>query len=239
MVPICPNLAFVKVAPIRRFILMACCATWAGGPLQGFPAEFAGRFDEWISVQTRLESWSGGFLQTRMLKVLSQPLVSTGRVWVASDRFRWELGQPPQTIALRQSNLLMIIYPRLKRAEKYALNAVPPGPIKDAMGLLDATLPRDRASMEDKFRLVSARETNSLIQMILEPKSAAARKFMGEILIAFRTNDFSMALTQLKFADGSVLRNDFTNVVLNAPIQPELFEARLPADFSVVEPLNQ
>ena len=193
----------------------------------------------WFSVQTNLQSWSADFTQTRLLKVLAQPLVSTGKVWVAPDRFRWELGQPPQTIALRQPDQLMIIYPRLKRAEKYPLSNAPPGPIKDALALLDASLPRDRAAMEARFRLVSATQTNSMLHLMLQPRSASARKFIAEIQLEFRTNDFSIAATEMRFSDGSALRNDFTNVVMNPALEPAKFEASLPPDFSTVEPLRR
>ena len=87
------------------------------------------QFNRWFAAQTNLQSWSADFTQTRSLKVLSQPLVATGKVWVTvPNRFRWELGQPAQTIVLRQPDQLLIIYPRLKRAEKYSLSGVPPGP---------------------------------------------------------------------------------------------------------------
>jgi outer membrane lipoprotein-sorting protein len=43
----------------------------------------------------------------------------------------------------------------------------------------------------------------------------------------------------MKFADGSKLHNDFTNVVLNQPIEAKMFEAELPADYTVVEPLKK
>jgi outer membrane lipoprotein-sorting protein len=198
-----------------------------------------GLLGEWIAVQTNLQSWSADFTQTRSLKVLAQPLISTGKVWVAPNRFRWELGQPAQTIALRQPDQLVIIYPRLKRAEKYPLSGVPPGPVKDAFALLDASLPRDRAAMEDRFNLMSAAQTNSTLQVTLQPKSASARKFITEIRIAFRTNDFAIAMTEMEFADGSSLRNDFTNVVLNPPIAPEKFELALAPDVTVVEPLRR
>jgi outer membrane lipoprotein-sorting protein len=202
-------------------------------------ADTDAQFDKWFEVQTNLHSWSADFTQTRSLKVLSQPLVSTGEVWVTPGEFRWELGQPVQTIVLRQPDQLLIIYPRFKRAEKYPLDGVPSGPIKDALALLDATLPRDRATMEKNFRLLSATETNSILQMTLEPRSDSARKFISEIVIGFHTNDFSIVATEMKFADGSSLRNDFTNVVLNQPIDPTQFEAKLPPDYSVVEPLKQ
>jgi outer membrane lipoprotein-sorting protein len=202
-------------------------------------ANLDAQVDRWFTAQTNLQSWSANFTQTRSLKVLSQPLVAAGKVWVTPGQFRWELGQPAQTIALRRPDQLLIIYPRLKRAEKYGLKGVPPGPLKDALGLLDVSLPRDRATMEGRFRLLSASETNAALQVTLEPRSAAARKFIRQILICFRTNDFSIAATEMKFADGSSLRNDFTDVILNPPIDPALFESKVGPDVTVVEPLGQ
>jgi outer membrane lipoprotein carrier protein len=240
MVSIRSDLAEKRVARIRR--VGWCCASVLLGVAATVSraADSDAMFNRWFEVQTNLQSWSADFTQTRSLKVLSQPLVATGKVWVSvPGKFRWEIGQPAQTIALGQPDQLFIIYPKLKRAEKYSLSGVPSGPLKDALALLDASLPRDRATMEERFRLLSATETNAILQMTLEPKSVSARKFIGEILIGFRTNDFSIAVTQMKFADGSSLRNDFTNAVLNQPIDPGLFEAKLAPDFTVVEPLRR
>ena len=202
-------------------------------------ADYDAQFNKWFEVQTNLQSWSADFTQTRSLKVLAQPLVSTGKVWVKPGEFRWELGQPAQTIVLRRPDQLLIIYPRLKRAEKYPLDAVPTGPMRDALALLDASLPRDRATMEKSFQLLSVVATNATLQMTLQPRSEAARKFIGQIVIGFHTNDFTIAVTEMKFADGSKLHNDFTNVVLNQPIEPKMFEADLPSDFTVSEPLKK
>jgi len=202
-------------------------------------ADYDAQFNQWYEVQTNLQSWAGDFTQTRTLTVLNQPLISHGKVWVKPGEFRWELGQPAQTIVLRTPAQLLIVYPRLKRAEKYPLDAVPTGPMKDALSLLDASLPRDRATMEKSFALLSAMETNSILQMTLQPRSEAARKFIGQIVIGFRTNDFTIAITEMKFADGSKLHNDFTNVVLNQPIEAKMFEAELPADYTVSEPLKK
>ena len=201
--------------------------------------DYDAQFNKWFEVQTNLQSWSGDFTQTRTLTVLNQPLVSQGKVWVKRGEFRWELGQPAQTIVVRTPDQLLIVYPRLKRAEKYPLGAVPTGPMKDALALLDASLPRDRAAMEQNFRLVSAALTNSILQMTLQPRSEAARKFIGEVIIGFHTNDYIIASTEMKFADGSKLHNDFANVVVNQPPDPKLFEADLPADYTVSEPLKQ
>jgi outer membrane lipoprotein-sorting protein len=196
--------------------------------------------DAWFSAQTNLHSFTADVIQTRTLKVLSQPLVSTGKVWVViPNRFRWEIGQPAQTIALRQPDTLFLIYPRLKRAEKYPLNDNQPGPWRDALALLEASFPRSRADLESHFRVVAVTQTNANWELMLQPKNTQARRMMAEIGITVRTNDFSLAATEMKFADGSRIRNDFTNVVLNPVLGEAIFDAKLEAGVTVVEPLRQ
>jgi outer membrane lipoprotein-sorting protein len=196
--------------------------------------------DQWIAAQTNLHTWSADVVETRALKTLSQPLVSTGKVWVAMpNRFRWELGQPAQTIVLRQPDQLFIIYPRLKRVEKYPLNGNSSGPWRDALALLDASFPRSRADLDSHFQLLSVIQTNGIIQLRLQPRSQAARKFMSEISVGVHTNDFSPASTELKFSDGSIMRNDFSHGIINPPLDASLFETNSDTNFTVVEPLRQ
>ena len=239
MVSLCPHLAgCADEQPLSRRLLAlaALCLLTADATAQ--PS--ATLLDRWIAAQTNLHTWTADCIQTRSLKVLSQPLVSRGKVWVmAPNRFRWELGQPAQTIALRQPDQLLILYPRLKRAEKYPLGGAQPGPWKDALALLEASFPRSRADLESHFRVLSMTETNSMMQVTLQPRSATARKFMAEIQVDVSTNGFSPIATELRFSDGSSMRNDFTNVVLNAPFGEDLFEAKLDSSISVVEPLRQ
>jgi outer membrane lipoprotein-sorting protein len=202
-------------------------------------ADLDSTLDRWCAAQTNIQTWSAELTQTRSLKVLAQPLVSTGKLWVAMpNRFRWELGAPAQTIALRQPNQLVLIYPRLKRAEKYPLDGAQAGPWKDALALLDASFPQSRAQLESRFQVMSINQTNAIVYLALQPKSASARKFMTAIHVSFNTNDFLPLATELKFADGSSMRNDFTHSVLNAPASESLFEMNLTPDFTVIEPLR-
>jgi outer membrane lipoprotein-sorting protein len=207
---------------------------------QAHAADLDRLLDRWCAAQTNVQTWSADVTQTRSLKVLSQPLVATGKLWLAMpDRFRLELGQPAQTIVLRQPDQLLIMYPPLKRVEKYPLRDAQAGTWKDALALLEASFPQSRAVLESCFRVVSAVQTNSIVRLSLQPKSASARKFMTEILVSFHTNDFLPTATELKFSDGSSIRIDFTNAVLNAPLAEGLFEAKPAPDFKVVEPLRQ
>ena len=196
--------------------------------------------DRWCAAQAGIRTWSAELIQTRSLKVLAQPLVSTGKVWMAMpNRFRWELGTPAQTIALRQPDQLVLIYPRLKRAEKYPLGGAQSGPWKDALALLDASFPQSRAQLESRFQVLSQVQTNASVELVLQPKSDSARKFLSQIHVCFSTNDFLPLATELKFTDGSSMRNDFTRSILNAPMADSMFALDLAPDFTVSEPLRQ
>src|SRR6267142_1327491 len=175
--------------------------------------------DAWFAAQKNLHTWSADFVQTRALKTLPRPLTARGHIAFAMPNdFRWELGQPARTIALRHGDEMFVIYPRLKRAERYPLGAGTPTEWRDTMSLLQAGFPRDRKEFDAQFQILSLAETNGAWQMSLSPKSPFARRMMPELCIGLATNDFSLASTELVFVDGSRMRNDFTNSVMNPPL---------------------
>jgi outer membrane lipoprotein-sorting protein len=193
--------------------------------------------ESWFAAQAGVRTLSADFLQTRTLKTLVQPLTASGRLWFAPpNQFRWELGRPPQTIALRHADDMYVIYPRLKRAEHYPLGASAPREWRDAMSLLDAGFPSTRAQFDSQFQIQSLAQTNGTWLLALQPRAASAREIMPELRVFLATNDFSLAGTELVFVDGSRMRNDFTNAVTNASLDENIFRWKAPADFTVTEP---
>lgn len=193
----------------------------------------------WLAAQTNLQTWSADFVQTRSLKTLTQPLTSSGKVWFAApNRFHWEMLRPAQTIAVRAPQELLVIYPRLKRAERFPLAGGRSNQWRDALALLEAGFPRSQADLDRQFNVLSQTVTNGVGRLTLQPRSAGARRLISEISIELATKTASLRATELRFADGSSLRNDFHNQVLNPKVDPSLFDPTLPVDFKVVEPLK-
>lgn len=215
---------------VSVWILLAAVAAQAatGGE------DFAGA---WLARQTNVQAWRADFRQTRILKTLTQPLVSTGQVWFAAPKnFRWELGgSPPQSLAIRNGEVLQVIYPKLRRAERYDFGAMKDRQWKDALGLLQSGFPRSRQEFEAEFRLLSTAEAEGVRVLELQPRSAAARKLMPRLAIAIGTNDYSLKSTELFFADGSSMRNEFMNGVFD-PVVSNQFDLTLPEGFTLVEP---
>jgi outer membrane lipoprotein-sorting protein len=196
--------------------------------------------DAWLSAQSQLKTWTADFTQTRTLKTLKQPLRAQGHLtFAAPNNFRWQLGDPAQTIAVRNSNEMTVIYPKLKRAERYPLGGAGNEPWREALALMDAGFPTSRAELENRFKLTSISFTNDLAEIKMEPRSSMAKRFMTETLLVLRTDDFSMLANQLHFSDGSILRNDFTNAVKNPTLPVDAFAANIPADFNVVDAMKK
>lgn len=208
--------------------------------LNAQPAKTNNLISAWLNAQTNVQTWEADFVQTRTLKSLAQPLTASGHVWFAApNRFRWELGHPPQTIAVRKPEEMLVIYPRLKRAERYPLTGAAAGPWRDVMALLEAGFPRSEHEMQSQYNLLSQDVANDACEVTLQPKSAAARRMMPQIKIGFSTKDFSLSSTELQFADGSTLRNDFKNSQLNPKLDDKLFAPKLESDYKIVEPLKK
>jgi outer membrane lipoprotein-sorting protein len=190
----------------------------------------------WLRKQTNVQTWAADFIQTRTLKALTQPLVSTGRVWFAAPQnFRWELGSN-QTIAIRSNETMMVIYPRLKRAEKYDFAAAGPSEWKDTLSLLQSGFPRSRTEIDQQFKILSLTETNNLYELALQPRSVGARKMMPQINVLISTNS-TLAGTELVFVDGSTMRNDFQNIRTNVSVERK-FDLTIPPEYKLVEPLK-
>lgn len=189
----------------------------------------------WLSAQTNIHTWSADFVQTRQLKSLTQPLTASGHVWFeAPNLFHWELTSPARTIAVRQPDQLLVISPKLKRVERFSLEAKNAGPWKDLLALLDAGFPRSREQVDSRFNIVSQITTNGVHEVALQPKSESARRLMPQITIGFTVSTLALYSTELQFADGSLLKNVFSNGEMNPKIDPALFNPVIEADYKVV-----
>jgi outer membrane lipoprotein-sorting protein len=73
----------------------------------------------------------------------------------------------------------------------------------------------------------------------LQPRSAAARKMIPELRVDFDAAKLQLIATELQFTDGSRMRNEFSNQVLNPAIEPERFRPQIGPDFKIVNPLKR
>ena len=223
----------------KWFVLAFCALGFASGGVRVSAAELNPVVASWLAAQTNIQAWSADFVQTRALKSLSQPLTATGHVWFAApNRFHWEVKHPAPTIAVRAPTEMLVIYPKLKRVEHFPLTETQGGQWRDALALLEAGFPRSQDQLQAQYEILSQTVKDHSCELVLQPKSTTARRMMPQIRIDFDTKDSSLRATELQFVDGSTMRNDFQNPVLNPPIDEKLFAPEIPSDYKNVEPLK-
>jgi outer membrane lipoprotein-sorting protein len=196
-----------------------------------------GLLNAWLESQKDLKTWTADLTQTRHLKALAEPLKAEGRVWFsAPSTFRWELGQPARTVAVRNGPDMWLVSPQLKRAEHYPLDGSATGPWRDAMALLESGFPRDAATFRSQYDLRAFTRTNDLCQLALTPRQPAAREMIPSVTVVFSIETKNLVATELTLADGSVLRNDFRSVKVNPEIDPQVFASPDTNQFKITEP---
>ena len=200
-------------------------------------ADTPANLDAWFNQQSRIVSWQADVIQTRSLRSVSQPLTNSGRIWFqAPNSFRWELGSPARTVATRQGNQLLLLYPAFERAELYSLGPNSRGPWRDSLALLEAGFPRSRDQLLASFELLTTETNGPNLQVTLQPKATAARRWMPRVHVTLALQDLALVATELVFADGSQLRNTFANPTLNPSLDPSLFSTAVPKGYQLTQP---
>ena len=194
----------------------------------------------WLEKQAQVKSWSADVLQTRRLKTLVRPLETIGRVWFAPpNRFRWQLGDPPRTIAIQTEEDLVVVYPRLKQVERYPRADVTDPSWRQVLALLELGFPSDAETFYARYELISVTRSEKIWRFELKPAAREARRLLERVLIEVSADDLVLSATELVFPDGSTMRNQFSGHRLNPEIDETLFEIQMDAEYQVVYPLRQ
>lgn len=194
----------------------------------------------WLKEQAKIKTWSADVVQIRNLKSLVRPLKSRGRVWFQQpNRFRWQLGDPPRTIAIRENDELLVIYPRLKQVERFAVDKGIDPAWKQVLALLDVGFPSDAETFFARYELVSTRRLKKSWKLELRPAAEMARRLLDRVTVKISTRDFALLETELVFPDGSTMKNLFLHHQLNPELDEALFDLNIEEGYTVVNPLKQ
>jgi len=193
----------------------------------------------WLAQQAEVRTWSADVVQIRKLKSLVRPLKSRGQVWFEHpNRFRWQLGDPPRTIAIRKEEELLIIYPRLKQVERYSTGEDIDPSWKQVLSLLEVGFPSDAEAFFAQYELLSTKKTKKSWMFELRPAAEAARRLLDRVRVEASRRDFSLMATELVFPDGSTMRNEFIRRCLNPGLDKTLFHFEIDDGYQVVNPLE-
>lgn len=182
--------------------------------------------EAWLQRQSQLRSFVAEVEQQRALATLSRPLVAQGRVWVQPPQhMRWELGQPPQTIAVRAGQLLTVSYPLLDEVEQFSLDAADNPAAQQALALLQAGFPVSIEEFGQNYAFIQGRKAEGLWQFELEPQQSGRRRLLKSIVLEVDAQNLRLLGTVFRFPDGSEMRNRFSAIQENQSLEADLFSS--------------
>jgi len=194
----------------------------------------------WLDHQVEIETWAADVEQKRELRALVKPLVATGRVTFAQPkRFRWQLGDPPRTLAIGTPTGLMVAYPRLKQVERYDYEDALSPSLRQVLDLLEVGFPTSATAFHERYELVAVELDEEIWRFVLQPRDENARQLLERVDIEVSAEDLGLRATGFSFPDGSTMRNEFSNAVANAPVDEASFVLEIGDDWEVVEPLSR
>lgn len=229
------------ISPGRAILSIGILCLLMGLPLRSIAADssVAGALDNWLEKQARVKTWTADVVQVRKLKSLARPLEARGKVWFAQpNRFRWVMGDPPRTVAVRTREQLLVIYPRFKRVEQYPIGDVSNPAWKQALALLEVGFPSDAAAFRERYELLSGTKDLEAWRFELQPVDKEARRLLKQVRLEVSLEAYVLLATELVFPDGSIMRNQFSRHRLNPEVSPGIFDYDIGEDYEVVQPLQ-
>lgn len=190
----------------------------------------------WLARQAQVRSWVADVVQTRKLKALVRPLESRGRIWVRyPNRFRWQLGDPPRTIAVRTDDELRIVYPQLRRVERYALSENIDPSWRQVLALMVVGFPSKASEFYARYELLEAQQTGDGWRFELRPVAREARRLIDRVRLEIDQQDATIRATELILADASIMRTDFNHHQINPVLDEALFAVEATEGFEIID----
>jgi len=213
---------------------LLCCLAFSARATQDMAL-----LDAWLARQVAVKDWTADVIQTRKIKALVHPLQAQGHVWFRQpNQFRWQLGTPPRTIAVRTQQELLVVYPQLKQIERYPFDDITDPAMQQALALLEVGFPANAEHFHARYELLSVNTTTLVHQFELQPKDEQARRLLARVRLDVSTGDLILMATELEFPDGSTMRNAFSHHKLDTEIDASLFHIDAQG-YQVVEPLQK
>jgi len=200
-----------------RFLLILCTTLC---PLHADDAVL----NAWLKKQASILTLDAAFTQERKLPALKEPTSTRGRLtFKKPDQFRWQLGEPAETLAISDGTTLTLIQSREKTARQIAANSPQAGRFSLLSGQAFQSIDR----FNQAFEIIAWRVESGIHQYTLKPKD---RRLLGQIPWVFLDIEpVKNTLTALEIVlqDKSRVRTIFDPPRINQPAAASLFKPEL------------
>lgn len=180
--------------------------------------------DAWLKRQPSITSLDARFTQERKLPSLKNPTSTTGRLsFVKPGKFRWQLGEPVETLAVSDGTTVTLI----ETAEKTARQISADSPQAARFSLLSGKAFESPEAFREAFEIIESRVTSGIHQYTLKAKERRMRSQVPWIFLDIDPEKNELTALELELQDKSRVRTIFHQPKLNSPLPDSLFKPDL------------
>ncbi|MFM7180428.1 MAG: LolA family protein [Verrucomicrobiales bacterium] len=212
--------------PHFRSAVRALFAIAAMAPLPALADAAAGDavIRRWIDGQKDVQSLTITFRQERELKGLKKPVVATGQIWLdRQNRMRWQIGDPPKTIAVYREKEVKVIHQDKKLVERRVIGEKGDNQGEMEKAFLESGIPDSLEDFQKFFRILGTSAEGGLDRVNLEVKDSRAQTALTAMDFLIDRNSNLLAGYDVSFRDGSSIRTRFIQVKKNSAFTDDLF----------------
>ncbi len=204
---------------------LVICLLLLAVPVRGAENLDLAPLKRWIARQSEVKTVQADFTQTRSFRALRDPLASPGHIYFSAPHsFRWEVGEPPKTIVLRKGDVALLIQPTKQRAQRFSAAELGKPGGSNSLPMINFPLAKDWADFERQFEVQAIGVEGTRCHVELQPRDVQAAKFLDVLKMDFDTSNGYLIAFEVRTKDGSMMRNDFTNVRFNGKLDAGVFE---------------
>lgn len=186
---------------------------------------------KWLERMDETKSVEATFVQQKYLRTLRRPLTTSGHFWLRHpDAFRWEIGEPPSTVAIRNEDSVMVLKPRKKRVERYSLKPDENGndsSLPASFRSVSKSFPRSMEELEKHFDILGIERGDKNHELALKPKDKKLTAAMRQVVFFINAEKYYLAGFEIQFRDKSRIRTTFTKIKFNPVIPNDLLKPDL------------
>lgn len=184
------------------------------------------------SVQAEIRTLQADFEQRRVSRLLAEPSVSQGRLYLrVPDQVRWEYLSPRTMTVLIAGGYATTYRPDERRAERVAIGRMQ----RRVFHYMTVTEPLDELRDHFSFTFRDPIGSKGNYQLILKPTHPIIARRISELAIEIDRREYLPLSFSYTEPDGDSTAYRFRNVVRNGEIAEAMFSLELPPDVEVVE----
>lgn len=180
---------------------------------------------KWMATNSGVKSVKIAFTQKRTMRSLKLPIRQNGTLWMdyGRNRFRWETGDPAQTIVTKQAGNLLIMRTRGKKFERRPFST---SGDNQGMAVMAGGFPRSLSEFKRKYRILSTEKLKDTYRIVTQPLGSAG-KGVSQFTFIVQASGYRLAGMEIKLKDGSSIDTMFNSIQLNASVPGSLFSPDL------------